>query len=97
MELLAQPEIHMNKTKVIWGRAVSRSLGKRAAVGGGVEGLAGDGGKPVPPLKEGSRIMVRWHPEWFGRIVRLGPEVSEVKFDDGIRRFIPNEQLEGIK
>ncbi len=44
-------------------------------------------------MKEKDRVTLTWDKEVAGTVVRAGEQVSEVKFDDGRVRFIPNEQL----
>ena len=46
---------------------------------------------------EGDRVVTTYDKDRPGKIVRLGVEVSEVKFDDGQSRFIPNEFLVKLK
>ncbi len=49
-------------------------------------------------LSEGDRVTTTYDRDRPGRIIRLGVEVSEVKFDDRYdTRFIPNELLRGAK
>jgi hypothetical protein len=43
------------------------------------------------------RIVLRYNSERRGFVVTAGPEVSEVRFDDGSVRAIPNEQLKDIR
>lgn len=47
-------------------------------------------------LEEKARVVLAYDAEATGRIVRLGSETSEVKFDDGGSRFIPNKDLKPI-
>lgn len=44
-------------------------------------------------LKEGQRVTLRYERERRGTIRITGPEVSEVKFDDGSFRYIANRHL----
>jgi len=45
-----------------------------------------------------TRVFATYWPDRFGIIVREGPEVSEVKWDDGstVDRFVSNEQLKEV-
>lgn len=51
----------------------------------------------VSKIIEGDRIVTTYDRDRPGKVVRLGVEVSEVKFDDGHSRFIPNEFLVKLK
>lgn len=44
-------------------------------------------------LKEGDRVRLLWSPAWTGKIVRHGPEQSEIRFDNGGFRIICTEYL----
>jgi hypothetical protein len=46
---------------------------------------------------EKRRIVLRYNSERRGFVVVAGPEVSEVRFDDGSVRAIPNEHLKDIR
>jgi len=50
-----------------------------------------------PHRVERRRIKLRYNSERRGFVVQAGPEVSEVRFDDGSVRNIPNDQLQTIK
>lgn len=45
------------------------------------------------PAKLRDTVIVSWDRKVPAKIIRRGPEVSEVQFADGRVRFIPNDQL----
>src|SRR4051812_25559032 len=47
----------------------------------------------VPRMSTG-RVKVTWDPNAHVTLITKGEQVSEVKFDDGRRRFIPNTHLQ---
>jgi hypothetical protein len=55
--------------------------------------------KAVPvqaPLAVGSLVYDKADPSRHGKVIRSGPEVSEVRYDDGADRNIPNVHLRGV-
>lgn len=48
-------------------------------------------------FEENDRVRLRSDKEDCGVVKKRGPYVSEVKFDRGVTRFIPNGWLEKIK
>lgn len=43
--------------------------------------------------EEGERVMLAYDHESVGVVYRSGPEVCEIKLDNGTHRYIPNWQL----
>lgn len=52
---------------------------------------------PSARVAEGKRkVQLTYDPTRIGVVVEEGPEVSGVKFNDGVHRFIPNDQLQNV-
>jgi len=49
--------------------------------------------RPYAELSQGARVMLYYDTRALGIVAKKGPEVSEVKFDDKVTRYIPNRHL----
>lgn len=57
-----------------------------------------DGPAPDRPIRDKKMVGVRrvrekFHNDWVGNVIFAGPEVSEVRWDDGFQEFVPNRYL----
>lgn len=53
--------------------------------------------KPNPPIKNRQRFFIFNDPTMQGVVIQAGPEQSEVKFDNGNERIVPNSWLTTIR
>lgn len=53
--------------------------------------------RAIPDLEVGDRVTLTYDRDSIGEVVRLGPEVSEVRWDDKRKQFISNRHLEKVK
>ncbi|HEY1877356.1 MAG TPA: hypothetical protein VGG66_07780, partial [Rhizomicrobium sp.] len=56
----------------------------------------GQAARAPAPLAAGSLVYDKADPSRHGKVVRSGTEVSEVRYDDGADRNIPNVHLRGV-
>jgi hypothetical protein len=49
------------------------------------------------PFQAGAVVFDVADPDRHGKLIGSGPEVSEVRFDDGVERNIPNEHLRNVE
>jgi len=51
---------------------------------------------PTPASSNRKRVKLTYDRSFTGIVLDEGPEVSDVRFDDGVRRFIPNKHLASV-